>query len=111
VPPTYTTRDPFLKNRINSTLGFKKLDPVPIWTYYPELELAVLTCPSWYRCVFGGKFFHPGKEKKKGSRKGTNGFNLEKMGSSSHIMRGKKSKVAIFRGHKEQNYNRKPFFF
>jgi hypothetical protein len=49
--------------------------------------------------------------KKWGSPKGTNGFYLEKMDSSSHIMRGKKSKVAIFRGDKVSNYNRKPIVF
>jgi hypothetical protein len=59
----------------------------------------------------GANFCNLARKKKGGSWKGTNGFNLEKMGSSSHIMRGKKSKVAVLRGHKVQNYNRKPIFF
>jgi hypothetical protein len=45
---------------------------------------------------FGGNFLQL-DEKKKNVQKSTNGFVLEKMGSSCHIMRKKKSKVTIFR--------------
>ncbi len=108
--PTNTTRDPFLKNKINSSLGFETR-PSSNLDLLPRTRTGSSDLPKLVPMVFLGANFCNLARNKKGSWKGTNGFNLEKMGSSLHFMRGKQSKVAIFWRHKVPNYNRKPIFF
>jgi hypothetical protein len=55
--------DPFLKNKISSSLGFETR-PSSNLDLLPELELAVLTCPSWYQWFFWGQIFATWQKKK-----------------------------------------------
>ncbi len=65
MPPTNTTKDPFLKNRINSSLGFKK-GPSSNLDLLPRTRTGSSDLPKMVPMFFWGRIFATWQEKKRG---------------------------------------------